>query len=481
MARLVGAPLLGVVGPSGSGKSSVVKAGLLPALAAGVLPGSERWPQAVIRPGEHPLRELRAGLDGLAPGGRVVLAVDQFEEAFTACRDEEERAEFFAELVRLSRDRRGSAVILTIRADFYGRCAGYPDLSRLLAANHVLVGSLSRDELRQAVVCPAQRAALHVEPELADALVNDVADEPGALPLLSSALLELWHHREGRRLRIAGYEETGRVRGAVARLAEGAFGRLDEAQQAIARDVLLRLAEIDEDGNVERRRLPLDELDAEEGAVADVISLLADNRLLTVSEGSVEVAHEALLREWPRLRAWIDEDRDGLRIRRGVTAAADEWRELGYDEDMLFRGIRLTEADEWREGHELSLSQLERTFLDASDARRASERKARRRRVQRAFAGLAVALAAITAVAIVALYQGREAERQRDIAASRERGASDSSDVDPALSLALARRALERRDTSRRRACCDRPRSRRARSRSGPRTRDWVHVGRAEP
>jgi WD40 repeat protein/DNA-binding SARP family transcriptional activator len=450
VARLVGAPLLGVVGPSGSGKSSVVKAGLMPALASGVLPGSEHWPQAVIRPGERPLRELHAGLDELAAGRRVVLAVDQFEEAFTMCRDEEERAEFFAELVRLPRDRRGSVVILTIRADFYGRCAAYPELSRLLAANHVLVGSLDRDELREAVICPAERAGLGVEPELADALVNDVADEPGALPLLSTALLELWHRRDGRRLRVAAYEETGRVRGAVARLAEGAFGRLDEAQQAIARGVLLRLAEIDEDGNVERRRLPLEELEAEEGAVGDVIGLLADNRLLTVSEGSVEVAHEALLREWPRLRAWIEEDRDGLRIRRGLTAAAEEWRELGYDEDMLYRGLRLTEADEWREGHELSLSQLERTFLDASDERRARERKARRRIVQRAFAGLALALVAIAAVAIVALYQGREAERQRDIAVSRGIAASAASalSTDPALSLSLATRALDVAETS---------------------------------
>ena len=452
VARLVGAPLLGVVGPSGSGKSSVVRAGLLPALAGGVLPGSQDWTQVLIRPGEHPTDELNRAVADIDPDRKVLLAVDQFEEAFMACSDEGERAAFMAELVRVARDPHGrGSVVLAIRADYYGRCAAYPELADLLAANHVLVGPMQRDELRRAVERPAARVGLHVEPELTDALVADVEEAPGALPLLSTALLELWQRRDGRRLRHATYEQTGGVRGAVARLAEDTYGQLDPAQQTLARSLLVRLAGEGPEGAVERRRVPLAELETERSDdAARVIELFTDRRLLTVSAGTVEVAHEALLREWPRLHEWIEEDRAGLRIRRSLTTAAEEWRDLGYDDDMLFRGARLTEADQWREGHQLSLNQLERLFLDASDERRDRERVARRRRLRLAFAGLIAALAAITAVAIIALSEGREAERQRDIAASRELAARATGflDVEPGLSLALALQALEREDTA---------------------------------
>ena len=231
VARLVGAPLLGVVGPSGSGKSSVVRAGLLPALAGGALPGSEAWAQVLIRPGAHPLRELGRATAGIADAARVLLAVDQFEETFTACTDEAERAAFISELAGARRPD-GRIVVLAIRADHYGRCAAYPDLSALLAVNHVLVGPMRRDELRRAIEHPARRAGLEVERDLSDALVADVAPEPGALPMLSTALLELWQHRDGRRLRLSGYAATGGVRGAVARLAEDAYGGLDACAAA---------------------------------------------------------------------------------------------------------------------------------------------------------------------------------------------------------------------------------------------------------
>ena len=255
VARLVGTSLLGVVGPSGSGKSSVVRAGLLPALARGVLPGSDNCKQVVIRPGEHPQRGLRRALARVDPDEKAVLAVDQFEETFTACRDEEERAAFISELVGVPERDAGAVIVLALRADFYGRCAAYPDLSRLLAENHVLVGAMQHVELRRAVLGPAERVGLIVEPELVEALVNDVEDEPGELPLLSSALLQLWQRRDGRHLRLSTYEDTGGVRGAVARLAEDGFGRLDNAQQAVARTVFLRLAEVEIEGGVERRRL----------------------------------------------------------------------------------------------------------------------------------------------------------------------------------------------------------------------------------
>jgi WD40 repeat protein/DNA-binding SARP family transcriptional activator len=454
-ARLVGAPLLAIVGASGSGKSSVLRAGLLPALAGGVLPGSAERRQIVIRPGEHPLKELnRAGAD-VPDDSRTVLAVDQFEEVFTACRDERERAAFMASLVHAAQDVHGRCVVvLAVRADHYERCAAYPELSSLLAANHVLVTSMRRDELIQAVERPARRVGLRVEPELTDALVADVEAAPGALPLLSAALLELWQQRDGRRLRHAVYERAGGIRGAVARLAEEAYGRLDPPQQAIARSTLVRLAVEGPGGTLERRRVPLTELGTESSDdVARVVELFTERRLLTVSAGSenahVEVAHEALLREWPRLRQWIQDDRESLRIHRGVTVAAEEWRRLDRDDGALFRGTHLTEANEWRTTHRPALNELEREFLDASQARREGDRAVRRRNIRIAFAGLFVALAAISAVAVVALYQGREAGRQRDTAASRELAARATTflDVDPGLSLALALQALSRRET----------------------------------
>ena len=338
-ARLVGAPLLGVVGPSGSGKSSVLRAGLLPALAGGVLPGSDGWARALIRPGEHPRAELRRAARKLAREQRSILVVDQFEELFTACRNEDERAEFAAALVRTATDReRRTVVVLAVRADFYGRCAAYPELSQLLGDNHVLVGPMLRDELRRAIEQPAQRVGLSVEPELVDALLADVEGQPGALPLLSTALLELWRESDRPRLRLATYARSGGVQGAVARLAEAAFVGLEPEHQAIARTLLLRLADEDEGGTIVRRRIALDDLD---DTVAEVAGRLADRRLLTVSDGAIEVAHEALLREWPRLRGWLDEDAQGRRVHRTLGGAARAWDADGRDPGGLYRGARL--------------------------------------------------------------------------------------------------------------------------------------------
>ena len=451
IARLVGAPLLGIVGPSGCGKSSVLRAGLLPALAAGVLPGSESRRQVLIRPGEHPLEELRAAMAGLDEEP-VVLAVDQFEEVFTVCADEEERAAFIDELVHAAGSlRRGHTVVLAVRADQYGRCAGYPVLSTLLAVNHVLVGSMLADDLRRAVECPAQRVGLYVDPELVDALVQDVQGEPGALPLLSTALLELWQRREGRRLRYASYESAGGVRGAVARLGERAFGQLDDAQQKLARRVFLRLTAVDEEGGVERRSAPLEELKTEGGeGTMELIGLLADSRLLTINEGTLEPAHEALLREWPRLRAWIEEDREGLRIERQLELAVREWRRVGRDDGALYRGARLAEARELWEGDQIELTDPEREFLAASLDRRRRDQTARRRRLAVAFGTLAVGLVAIAVVAAVALHQKQVAVQERDIALSRQLAlqSTDSLGVDPELALRLALSAVNKWPTA---------------------------------
>ena len=277
VARVVGASVLAVIGPSGSGKSSLVRAGLLPALRDGLVPGADRSAQVIMTPGPHPGRELVRRLvgretgrvdagslsnavdgacAGLPFGGGLVLFVDQFEEVFTACRDASEREAFLDALVGASNRAEGAVtVVVTIRSDYYGHFAAHKELADLLAANQVLVGAMSEDELSRAIELPAQRAGLKLEPGLAEAMVADVAGEPGALPLLSTALLEAWEHRRGRTLESAGYHQRGGVRGAVARLAESAFAGLTPVQQETARRLLLRLADVGKGDAVVRRVL----------------------------------------------------------------------------------------------------------------------------------------------------------------------------------------------------------------------------------
>ncbi|MDA0166050.1 AAA family ATPase [Solirubrobacter ginsenosidimutans] len=441
VASLVGAGLLGVVGPSGSGKSSVVRAGLMPALAGGVLPGSEGWERALMRPGEHPLAELTRATTGIERNRRMVLAVDQFEETFTVCRDEAERRAFIGELAA---KRDGAAVVLAIRADYYGRCGVYPELARQLAGHHVLVSAMRRDELRQAVERPAKRAGLEVEPELTEALLSEVEHEPGALPMLSSALLELWQRRDGRQLRLSSYEASGGVRGAVARHAEQAFARLDTAQQVAARGVLLRLTTEGSDGAIERRRIPLAELDED---VAQVVAILIDERLLTVSAGSVELAHEALLRKWPRLRGWLEEDADGRRLHRRLAEAAREWDAAGRDPGDLYRGARLAAAVEWHAHHDPELNRAERAFLHVSHDAERRDHVRRRRLMASALALLATIAGIATIVAVRGVQRARFEQRA---AASRALATSAVAHLgdDPPLAGLLGLEAYRREPTS---------------------------------
>jgi WD40 repeat protein/DNA-binding SARP family transcriptional activator len=436
VAALTGAPLMGIVGPSGSGKSSALRAGLLAALAAGVLPGSERWAIALLRPGEHPLRALEQATVDAAPRGRLVLAVDQFEEVFTACREEPERAAFVDALIACARDpRRRALVLVAVRADFYGRCAGYRELSRLLGANHVLVGPMRRDELRRAIELPARRAGLRVEPDLTDALIADVEGEPGALPLLSTSLLELWQQRDGRALRLSAYEQAGGVHGAVARLAESAYERLDPERRRIARRILLRLVGEGQGDTVVRARVALEEFDEQARPVLDE---LTDGRLLTISEGEVEVAHEALLREWPRLRGWLEEDVQGRHLHHQLRNAVREWDAVGRHPGELYRGARLASTLEWATDHDAELNATERAFLAGS--RTASERAQRRLRM--VLAGVATLLVLAVIAGAVALDQRGNARDQAIVADAQRLGARALAEDNLDRSLLLARQGV---------------------------------------
>ena len=534
-ARLAGTRFLAVVGPSGSGKSSVVRAGLLPAVWAGALPGSKAWQTLVLTPGAHPLEELAVRvslLRGISPGSllqdlkadaqalhlavkqaladelddvQLLLVVDQFEEIFALCHDGAERGRFIDALLYAVEAEGGRTVVVpTIRADFYGRCAGYANLAGWLGDN-VLVGPLSEGELRQAIERPVGRVGLRLEPGLTDTIVGDVAGEPGALPLMSHALLETWQRRRGRTLTLSGYAASGGVAGAIAQTADTVYGQFSPEEQATARSIFLRLTELGEEGTQDtRRRVAPGELvrrPEEAPAVEAVLKTLADARLITTGggpvlsslatltvdsveghvpgttegsvpsahEGTAEVAHEALIREWPALRGWLEED---LRIHRHVTEAAGEWEHLNRDPGELYRGARLATAGEWMERHSADLNPLEWAFLEASQEmarREEDEREAQRQRELEAaqrvaeterkrveeqtqatgrfrrLAGvLAVVLLLAAAAAVFAMWQQQQAQQQARLAISRELAAAaiNNLEADPERSVLLALQGL---------------------------------------
>ena len=438
VAHLAASSFVGLVGPSGSGKSSLMSAGLMPALAAGTLPGSAEWRQCVLRPGD------RSTMDIPSPpsAGRLVVAVDQLEELFTSPLTEVSRRSFLGALAAAALDPAGRyVVVVSLRADFYGRCAAYDDFATLLSSNHILLGPMKRDELARAIERPADEAGLRAEGELVDALVADVEGEPGALPLLSTSLLELWRERAGRVLTHAAYVGSGGLHGAIGRLAEHAYARLTADEQAVARVILLRLA-VEDDGTFLRRRMPREELELVQGSPAErVVSVLTDARLLTASEEMLEVSHEALLSEWPRLRDWLDEDRDGRRLHAHLAAAAREWNGRGRDEADLYRGPRLSSALEWTAAHDAELNTVEREFVDESRVvgeREVAAERRRNRRLKSLLMGVATLLLLAIAAGIVAAVARSRSKHEAGVAVARELGAEAVSAprIDQAMLLA---------------------------------------------
>ena len=447
-ARTVGVGLLGIVGASGSGKSSVSQ----PACSPRSRPGSYRgatagaWPS--MRPGEHPFAELEA-LRARTPDGegRLVLVVDQFEEVFTACQDDGERDRFVESLVSTASAPEDAVVVVGIRGDYYGHCGAYPELARLLAANHVLVGPMSPDELRRAIEVPARRTGIRVESALTETLVNEIGDEPGGLPLLSTALVELWVARSDGWLRLETHERLGGVRGAVARLAESSLENLTDEQAEAARRLFLRLVTSGDEGAVARRRVPLSELDLERDPIlASVVERLTQDRLLTAHEGTVEVAHEALLREWPRFQEWLTEDAQGRELREHLTQSAKRWGITGRDTAELYRGARLSATLDWAAGRQQELNELEREFL--AESRAESERElARQRRANRRLRALLAGVGVLLVLAVIAgalALVARGNAKDAATAATAQRLSAEAQladDID--LSLLLARQAVE--------------------------------------
>src|SRR6266511_3482183 len=434
--RLSGGGFLAVVGPSGCGKSSLLRAGLLPALT-GTAPDRDHL---LITPGAQPLREHADVLAGPPP----LVLVDQFEEVFTICRDEGQRTGFLDALLAAAAVP-GTTVVVALRADFYGRCAYHPGLVAALRDGTALVGPMSDEELGRVVTGPAGVVGLSVERALVTKVVADAGGQAGALPLLSHALLETWRPRPGRRLTLAGYAAAGGVAGAIAKTAERVYDGLSAAERRIARHVLTRLTALGEGTEDTRRRVDRSDLDLD--GADRVVDRLAAARLLVTGETTVEIAHEALISAWPRLRGWLTEDRDALRTHRQLTETAGIWQRLGREPGALYRGARLALAREWadRTGNRAAMTTVERAFLDASLASELAERAATERR-SRLLRRLSAALAALLAVAVtvgtMAVRQWREAVGQRQQATSRQLAAQALSvaatDAAQAMRLSLA-------------------------------------------
>ncbi|NDZ75555.1 WD40 repeat domain-containing protein [Streptomyces sp. SID10362] len=417
-----------VFGPSGSGKSSLLRAGLIPRLRRPAPDAGADAPAApaavrILTPGAAPMTTHADRLDPVPDtDADTWLLVDQFEELYTLCADSAERNAFVDRLLGATAADSRLRVVVAVRADFLGRCAEHPGLTAALQDATLLAGPMSREELREAVVRPAAAASLVVERALTARLIDEVEDAPGGLPLMSHALLETWRHRTGRTLTVTGYEAAGGLRGAVVRTAEEVYGELTAPQADLARRILLRLV-APGDGTPDTRR-PAEHAELDLGdpdGTRAVLDRLVAARLLTLDDGTVELAHEALITAWPRLRGWIDAERDRLRVHRALSEAARTWLALGRENAALYAGSRLAAAREafgrdvghdHRSGAPASgeLTPPEREFLAASIHRR--RRAVWLRRGLSAVLALLVVLASGTAV--VALWARAAAQAERD-------------------------------------------------------------------
>ncbi|MET9229366.1 XRE family transcriptional regulator [Lentzea sp. NPDC003310] len=403
-------PFTGVFGPSGVGKSSLLRAGLI---------ARTREPVLLFTPGANPVEECALALARLtgeeateladelrdplrlnAKHGHLVV-VDQFEELFTLCRDEELRRWLVAALTSCRR------VVIGVRADYYGHCAQYPDLVAALEGAQLLVGPMTPDELRLAITEPAAVVGAKVESALLARLMADAVGQAAVLPLLSHALAQTWQHRRGLTLTLSGYEEVGGVEHAVARTAQEAFDQLSAAGREQARRILLRLVTADDT----KRRASRSELEADD----EVLVALAAARLVVIDRDGVELAHEALIRSWPTFQRWVEEDRENIKAQRELTHAVQTWESLDRDAGALWRGRRLGTVPDG-----LSLNARERAFLAASLAAEEEVSLSARRRTRRQRQLLAALVALIVVAAgttVFALRASIAADEQRANAA----------------------------------------------------------------
>ena len=474
--------VVAVVGPSGIGKSSVVKAGLLPALRRGAAQGSDAWFVASMMPGGLPFDELAAALIRVASevpdnlmaildqdhrglnrvvkaivpqdsGAELLLVIDQFEELFTLTSDEQARQRFLEAIRYAVTDPRCPLrVVLTMRADFWDRPLRHGAFARLIESSVVNVTALAPDELERAVVEPAMATGCEFEPGLLSEIVADVADEPGALPLLQYALTELWERRISGLLTVDTYRGLGGVTGALARRAEELYAELGEVEQLTVRQLFGRLVTLADDAGPTRRRVRRSELATLDG-LDRVIDRFGRARLLSFDrdpgsrEPTVEVAHEAILREWPRLKEWLDQDGEALRLLRHLSTTATEWHRAGRPDSELYRGDRLEAAVDFARSEPSGLTVDERAFVDAglaaAEAQEAEERD-RFERQLRSNRRLRVLLAGLGVLLVMAVLSGGLAAVQRsraDAERTRAEGNARLAEENELLAIGAASRA----------------------------------------
>lgn len=437
--RLRSSPLLVVAGPSGSGKSSLVRAGVIPTLR-------RRGRAAVVFvPGLNPEAAL---VDATTSAGdSVVLVVDQFEELFALGGPPEVIRRFCRQLADYANER--AAVVIVVRSDHLGGLGIDVVFRRLVEQGLHLVTPLAGDRLREAIEKPAAFAGLRLEPGLVEVLVRDCEGEPGALPLLSHALAETWRRRDGNVLTVEGYRASGGIRGAVARSADRLYDSLPPPERAMVRSMLLRLVATSPGGDPIRTPIPNRSL-LGDPARERVLALLVRSRLVIAEKDTYEVAHEALARAWPRLRSWLEDDVAGQRILRHLGASAEGWESLGRPPTELYRGARLDTALEWRDATRPDLTPLERDFLEAaveqatSESRLVTERARREARQNRRLRALLVAATVLLVVSslagVVAVLGRQDAREQRDVAQL----AKDDAELEALINRSLGLRSTNR-------------------------------------
>ncbi|WP_171233334.1 protein kinase [Ruegeria sp. HKCCA4812] len=473
--RLRTLKVLVVGGASGSGKSSLIRAGVIPSLRQDLVPGSETWRIELFTPGRDALSELFYRLRGTEGSARVrlgefvsrpsiarqvvqdsgprpvLLAIDQFEELFTL--NDKQTAQDFVDALAAITDPADSDVriIVTIRADFYEKCAAIPWLAEAVSRNQVLVGPMSANDLRRSIVEPARRVGLYVEQHLVDAIVSDAGNDAGVLPLISHALVETWKRRLGATLTYEGYRGSGGMAGAIRQTADAVFDNdFSDEERKVAERLLLSLVTPGEGGADTRRIFARSELqdDPDAKVMARVVKHLTEARLLTVDDETVQITHEALLRSWPRLSRWIDRSRGDLRLRLRIVQMADDWIDSDRDADMLVSGARLDYILEWLEKNKDKVGAKELEFLRASEEARNArqkekdERRQRRRRLQvLAVCALAALTVGTTAASVIAFIESRQSQENAALADAATRVAKDS--LASALGAAAAGYAME--------------------------------------
>ncbi len=460
------AHFLAVVGPSGSGKSSVVKAGMLPALRKNAISGSNRWFVAEMTPGADPISELETALLCIAsqppndmsqrlratPNGLLellpeilpdypncdfLLVIDQFEEVFTQVEKEAERAHFLDSLrIATSASNVPFRVIITLRADFYDRPLLYPEFGGLVRERTEVVLPLSAEELERAIAGPAERVGMNVEGALIAGIIADVREEPGALPLLQYALTEVFERREGKNLTLDAYHSSGGALGALARRAEDLFVDMAEDERQATRQLFMRLVTLGEGTEDTRRRARWAEMISMSGnaeLVRRVLDKFGKFRLFTFDndpqtrEPTVEVAHEALIRQWRRLREWLDDSREDLRMQRRLTSATEEWLNQKKDPSFLANGVRLQQFEALANSGRLALTQQETEYIQSSVVERQRQIEAEKARQERELAlikqgrdRLRLLLTGASIAAVITLILAIFAFNQRSVAQDNE-------------------------------------------------------------